>query len=82
MKRVVVSPVIRNEKDELYTLQTVFRFLSNGAEVWMDKKHSDHAYSSGAMREKPTFRHLQQVQASPHRQLFFTFPKTRELFCY
>ncbi len=48
MKRVVVSPVIRSEKDELYTLQTVFRFLSNGAEVWMDKKHQGSAYSSGA----------------------------------
>lgn len=48
MKRVVVSPVIRNEKDELYTLQTVFRFVSNGAEVWMDEKYRDKAYSSGA----------------------------------
>ncbi len=48
MKRVVIAPVIRSEKDELYTLQTVFRFLSSGATVCMAENHNGHAYASGA----------------------------------
>lgn len=48
MKRVAVVPVIRKEEDITYTLQTVAAFLKNGAEVWMDAKHSTQPYASGA----------------------------------
>ena len=48
MKHVAVIPVIRKEKDDIYTSQTVSFFLKNGAEVWMESIHSEKAYASGA----------------------------------
>lgn len=48
MKQVVIIPVIRKEKDDLYTSETVSLFKENGAEVIMETKHSKMPYASGA----------------------------------
>ncbi|MBQ8837036.1 MAG: NAD(+)/NADH kinase [Clostridia bacterium] len=48
MKQVVIIPVIRKENDDMYTTETVSHFINNGAEVWMDVKHSTMQYANGA----------------------------------
>ncbi len=49
MKHVVVIPMVRNEKDDVYTSQAVSYFLKNGAAIHMASEHKGMQYSSGAV---------------------------------
>lgn len=48
MKRIVIIPTIRKDKDDMYTEQTVAQFLQNGAEVWMDVAFRGESFARGA----------------------------------